>query len=208
MNDLSGYRRVLLPAEGKYIYQSRSGHPVTCAAAFLQQCVIDNVMETKVNALDMGCGNGIISIMLALQRPHWHIRGIDLQPELVELAAFNARQCAVPTQFDVFDLRQPPYPGASFDLIVSNPPWIKMDAGIVSPCRARALARTELSCSMQDVISACQYLLRPGGSAFILYPQFRSRDFAQSLENSLLDTIKIFKDKDSEKYCVFHVVKR
>jgi len=206
--DLSGYQRVLLPIADKFIYQSRSGQPVTDAAAFLQRCVVNTVADDHRRVLDMGCGNGIIGIMLGLQRPRWQINGIDVQPELVDLARINAEVCNVHVHFTCGDLRQPPYPEELFDLIVANPPWIKMDAGIVSSNRSRALARTELLCSMGDMVNACQYLLRRGGSAYVLYPRFRSAEFSAAVHKSVLDINKILRDEGSEKYCVFHIIKR
>ncbi len=206
--DINGYRRVFLPLEGKYIYQPNFGHPVTCAAAFLQKCVVQYKSETDLEVMELGCGSGIIGIMLGLQRPGWRISGIDIQAELVELAGYNASVCNVNAAFSIGDIRYPQKWGDSFDLIVTNPPWIKMEAGIISPDRSRALARTELLCSMLDVIRACEHILRFGGNAFVLYPVFRANEFKAALANSLLDTIKIIPDKDTGRYCVFHLLRR
>lgn len=206
--DLVGYRRVLLPVDGKYIYQPSSGQPVSCAAAFLQRCVIAHHGDGDMRVMDLGCGNGIVGIMLGLHRPSWRIKGIDIQPDLVKLAEYNAKICGINACYSEGDIRNPETLGSGYDLIVANPPWIKMDAGIISPDRSRALARTELVCSMPDVVNACECLLSSGGCAYILYPVFRAREFSGTLKNSLLDTIEVIKDMDTDKYRIFRLIRR
>ncbi|NVK26368.1 MAG: peptide chain release factor N(5)-glutamine methyltransferase [Gammaproteobacteria bacterium] len=74
--------------------------------------------------LDLGTGTGAIALSLASELPHWQWVGVDLVPEAVELARRNANRNAV----DNCELIQSSWfdnvPKQTFDLIVSNPPYI------------------------------------------------------------------------------------
>lgn len=77
-----------------------------------------------VKALDIGTGNGIISLILAQRLPGLQITGIDINPKAVALSAtnfhaspFSSRLKAV--EADFFSLHE----NETYDLIISNPPF-------------------------------------------------------------------------------------
>ena len=48
-------------------------------------------------------------------------------------------------------------------LVVSNPPYTRQGAGLVSPEKTRALSRSDSDCSLEEWIAACGRVLRNGG---------------------------------------------
>jgi len=79
--------------------------------------------------LDIGAGSGAISIAIAANAPEAQIVAIDISNVSLEVAGENARRhgCAgriafVEADYAALDARALPF--ASFDLIVSNPPYI------------------------------------------------------------------------------------
>lgn len=80
--------------------------------------------ERPVRILDLGTGSGVIGITLKLERPQWQVTMSDLSPTALMVARQNAAQLGGQVtlyQSDVFD--QLP-PDATFDVIVTNPPYI------------------------------------------------------------------------------------
>lgn len=77
-------------------------------------------------ALDVGTGSGIIAIALAKQLTNLEVIAVDKSPEALSLAQENAEQLGARVVFKESDfLDQAAWPGlGSFDLIVSNPPYI------------------------------------------------------------------------------------
>ena len=72
--------------------------------------------------LDVGCGAGFFSVLLARQG---HIMtGIDLTPEMIDMARLQAQEDGVEAEFMIMDAENPNFPEGSFDAIVTrNVTW-------------------------------------------------------------------------------------
>jgi len=77
-------------------------------------------------ALDFGTGSGCLAIALAAQCPGAHVHAADISEEALRFARENAalNNLADKVQFHSGDGFAALPPGLSFDLIVSNPPYI------------------------------------------------------------------------------------
>lgn len=65
------------------------------------------------------------------------------------------------------------YSPNSFDNIVFNPPYRKIDSGRINPSPEKAVARHEISGSLDYFLQAAQHTLKPGGRVFTIYPASR-----------------------------------
>lgn len=164
---------VRLPGGDYSIRQHPQGQPVTSDTAFLVDTVSRYETDSHLSMLDLGCGCGIIAIMMKIARPGWEITGVDIQPELVAIAGQNALDTGLEIQFRPDDLRTLTAIGAGWDIVVANPPWVPVTAGKISPEPVRALSRSEVACNASDVLAATERLLKPGGRAYLLYRRDR-----------------------------------
>jgi release factor glutamine methyltransferase len=78
-----------------------------------------------VNArvLDIGTGSGCIAITLKLERPDWQVAAVDLSLDALAVARGNASRLGAEVEFlhgDLFSALA----GRTFDLVVSNPPYV------------------------------------------------------------------------------------
>ena len=88
----------------------------------LVELILSENLEGSLSVLDIGTGSGAIALALASSRPDWQITASDLSGDALALAAENAQSCGLnPTfvQSDCFEAIS-----GSFDIIVSNPPYI------------------------------------------------------------------------------------
>lgn len=160
---------VLLPF-GKKIHQTKRGQAITSDTKFIVDNVLNLFPENHKTLLELGSGNGIISIMLRHYRPNWQIKGIDIQSQLVELANNNALLTESKAKFQVADIRTYNSPNG-YQLIVANPPYYPANEGRISPYEERAISRHELCCNMMDVLQCVKRNLLE--QAFLLYPGSR-----------------------------------
>ena len=123
--------------------------------------------------IDLGCGSGVLPLMLAQRCAGLHMTGLELLPEAAAAARENAACNGLEGRIAVVegDIRRHRtlFSAGSFDLAVSNPPYFPPDRGAVSPREERALARTEGSCSLEELCAAAAFLLRSGGSFFLVH---------------------------------------
>jgi len=169
----------------------------------LQAYVVDTFHHEPLRVLDLGCGSGIVALMLALQRPAWKITGIDIQTALIDLARDNAASQDVTIDFRVADLRVW-HDSDGYELIVGNPPWLKAGSGIVSPDPARELSRREICCDAPEVMSCLNRNLKHGGNAVLVYPASRLKELETLAGNYLLDIIQALPTAETNKYMIYH----
>ncbi len=89
-------------------------------------------------ALDLCTGSGCIAIAMAHHQPHWRVDGVDLSADALALAQENARRLHVEDRVrllrsDLFDAVR----GESYELIVSNPPYVTRDEVAALPAEYR-----------------------------------------------------------------------
>jgi len=82
--------------------------------------------KAPLNVLDIGTGSGCIAIALKKRCPVWHVQGIDISAEALEVAHANAELNNVEVDWIQADILSPitDHRILTPDIIVSNPPYI------------------------------------------------------------------------------------
>lgn len=140
---------------------------------------------------DLGCGAGILSLLLAERSAGARISGVERQPELAGLARSNfaASPHAPRLQLVEGDLRliATLLPAQAFDLVCSNPPFRRAASGRIAADDGRAAARHELHGTLADFIAAAGYLLRPGGRFALIHLPERLPELLTLLRQARLE---------------------
>ncbi len=76
----------------------------------------DHLPEKSQRVLDVGCGTGSLSVILA-ELGH-QVVGIDFASAMIEIARQKATTSRVSIQFQTMDAHQPDFPAHSFDFII------------------------------------------------------------------------------------------
>ena len=151
--------------------------------AFLLARFITPFPEQRV--LDLGSGGGVLPLLLAGENGISDITGIEIQPELVEMAMRSVVLNHLQGQVRIVtgDLRNPPVeitPG-TYDYVISNPPYFPVSQGVLSENKALATAKFELSCNLEDLVKAASRLVRANGRFALIYPPSRTVELFQML---------------------------
>ncbi|MFA7421209.1 MAG: peptide chain release factor N(5)-glutamine methyltransferase [Melioribacteraceae bacterium] len=90
--------------------------------------IAQNKSHSKLDVLDIGTGSGIIPIILAMNLPESNLTAIDVSSEAINLAKKNAVKHSVLDRINFLnqDIFSTEFSAQSFDLIVSNPPYVAL----------------------------------------------------------------------------------
>lgn len=132
--------------------------------------------KKRGRVLDLGCGCGIMALMLAYLYPDMRVTGIEIQKALAETARHNVGLNGLDNlriiEGDVRDC-DPVALGAPFDMIVCNPPFFKPGAGRINLHAGAAQARHEINLDLPQLAETSRRLLTNKGRLYVIYPAER-----------------------------------
>ena len=138
----------------------------------------------KGKILDIGCGNGIIPILLYSKGKGEDITGVEIQEENCELALKNVKLNNLEEYIKIENNDVKEYPkGNAFDYIISNPPYMEVDGKKQNILSCKSIARHELTLNLYDLIRNAKRLLKPMGSITLVHRSYRFTDISRILED-------------------------
>lgn len=133
------------------------------------------------NAADLGCGNGIIPLILSHKAPKTAITGFEIQEEAAEMARRSVQLNGLQDRIsicraDVAQLPEDRTLQEQFDLVVTNPPYVPGNGGIVSSNPKLHTARQETTADAEGFIRAAAWLLKERGHFCMIHRPYRLVD--------------------------------
>ncbi|MCI8416994.1 MAG: tRNA1(Val) (adenine(37)-N6)-methyltransferase [Lachnospiraceae bacterium] len=134
-------------------------------------------VKPEEQVLDLGTGTGIIPILLRGKTEGKHFTGLEIQEESADMARRSVALNHLEQDISIVtgDIKEAAaiFGAASFDVVTSNPPYMTGSHGLINPEQPKAIARHEILCSLEDVISAAAGVLRPRGRFYLVHRPFR-----------------------------------
>ena len=156
-------------------------------------------------ALDLGTGTGILPILLEAKNEGACYAGLEVQEESADMARRSVKYNGLSDKVKIVtgDIKEAGslFDAASFDVITSNPPYMTAQHGLTNPEDAKAIARHEILCTLEDVIAQAARLLKPGGNFFMVHRPFRLAEIivllrTYKLEPKRMQLVYPFVDKE------------
>lgn len=156
--------------------------------------------------VDLGTGTGIIPILMEAKTEARDFTALEIQDESVHMAR---RSVEMNNQQDKIKIVQGDIKTASkilgaamFDVVTTNPPYMNNAHALVNPNEAKAIARHEILCDLEDVIREGAKLLKVGGKMFMVHRPFRLIEIITMMKNYKLEPKRIrfvhpYIDKDA-----------
>lgn len=137
------------------------------------------------NVLDLGTGTGIIPILLEAKTEGRHFTGLEIQEESADMAIRSVKLNHLEEKIDILtgDIKDASklFGASSFDVITTNPPYMIGNHGLSSAIQAKAIARHEILCTLDDVLLESARLLKPGGRFYMVHRPFRMAEIMHKM---------------------------
>lgn len=134
-------------------------------------------IKKNENVLDMGTGTGIIPILLKSKTAGRHFTGLEIQEECAEMAERSVRYNHMEEDVSIVqgDIKEAAgiFGAASFHVVTCNPPYMIGQHGLTNPHMPKAIARHEVLCTLEDVVSQASKLLTDRGRFYMVHRPFR-----------------------------------
>ncbi len=148
------------------ICQHKKGYRFSVDALILASFVNLKIIN---RAIDIGAGTGIIGTILAKKYSQAHITMVEIQPELVELAMQSVKLNKIESRTKIICMDAKEFNETGFDLAITNPPFRRTGTGRISPKEEKAIARHELSLTVEDIARIGEKVLRYKGRLCMIH---------------------------------------
>ena len=157
--------------------------------------------DAPARVLDVGTGSGAIALAIARERPSAVITATDISQESLKIAQENAERHEMAERIKYLegDLLEP-VAGATFDLVVSNPPYLaESERGALPPELAHEpdlalFAGADGLAALSRLAAGVGALLAPGAGVALEIAPAQARDVARMLEDAGLTQVGVHRD--------------
>ena len=127
--------------------------------------------------LDLGTGTGIIPILMEAKTEADDFTALEIQEESADMARRSVLYNHLENRINIVtgDIKDASniFGASSFHVITTNPPYMIAEHGISCSSDAKAIARHEVLCDLDDILRESAKLLCPGGRFYMVHRPFR-----------------------------------
>lgn len=195
-----------LQFEGLKIVQNKNLYSFTSDSV-----VLANFLKIKrnENAVEIGCGSGVISILATKKTNVKNIIGFEIQQQLFEMANksldLNQIKNVNFVNDDVRNFNKYIEKG-SIDVVFSNPPYKRQGSAQDNQNLSKAIARHEKYLPLHDLVKVASEMLKFGGRAYFVYDADRSAEMIFELKNAKLQPKRMFFTENGRGKVILFVV--
>ena len=141
--------------------------------------------------IDMCTGSGVIPILMSGKTDATKLIGVEIVKDSAERASRSVDLNDLAGRVEILneDIRKLPefYRKGSVDVITCNPPYMIENHGIQNEADDMTIARHEVMCTLEDVVSTAAALLKTGGNFYMIHRPFRLTEIMVTLSKYKLE---------------------
>ena len=147
--------------------------------------------HASARAVDLGSGTGIIPLLLLATNKAASVTAVEVQPSFADLIGRNARLNGMedrlhPLLSDVRTLKAHEI-GFEADLVVYNPPYMRVDSGKRNETEEKYIARHEVCGDIRDFCACAGRLLKHGGHFVCVWRPDRLTELLWAMKEARLE---------------------
>ena len=178
-----------LEFKGLKIIQNKSGFCFGIDSVLLSDFAKNIRNNAKV--IDLGTGTGIINLLLSGKTKALEFVGVEIQEEVAEMAERSVELNNLEGKIkilneNILNLKEV-YKPKSFDAVVTNPPYKKINTGLTNEDNKKLISRHEITASLKDFIQISAYLLKDYGEFYMVHRPDRLVDIFQLMREEKIE---------------------
>ncbi len=152
-------------------------------------------IKPNSKVIDLGTGTGIISILLSAKTKDTSFVGVEIQEEVADMAHRSIKLNCLENRIkilnqNIVDLKEK-YKKGSFDVVITNPPYKKINTGVINVNDNKLIARHEVAASLEDFIEMASFLLKDFGEFYMVHRPDRLVDIFYIMRQKNIEPKKI-----------------
>lgn len=152
-------------------------------------------VKEEEEVLDLGTGTGVIPILLEAKSEGKHFTGLEIQSESVDMAKRSVDLNNLQDKINIIegDIKEADklFPLSSFNVITCNPPYMNSGKGLLNKHSSKAIARHEIYCTLDDVITTASKLVKVGGRFYMVHRPHRLVEIITKLKYNKMEPKRI-----------------
>lgn len=157
-------------------------------------------MKNGAKVVDLGTGTAILPILLSGKTKLSKIIGVEIQEEIAEMAKRSVELNDLDEKIEILNANikflDKKLEIGTFDAVVSNPPYKKLETGLINENKIKYISRHEIEANLEDFIAISSKLLKNNGSLYMVHRPERLADIIFLLKKYKLEP-KILKNVQS-----------
>ena len=155
--------------------------------------LLSDFAKVKVGdkVLDFCTGTGIVPILMEAKTKAASFKALEIQEDSAEMARRSVSLNHLEEKIEIItgDIKEADkyFEPASFHAVTCNPPYMIGQHGLANPDSAKAIARHEVLCTLEDVISQSARVLKMNGSLYMVHRPFRLAEIMTTLAKYKLE---------------------
>lgn len=148
-------------------------------------------VKTGECVLDLGTGTGILPILLAGKTEGRHFTGLEIQEDSADMARRSVLHNHLEEKVTIVtgDIKEASgiFGAESIDVITTNPPYMIGGHGLANPDSAKAIARHEVLCTLEDILRESFKMLKHGGRFYMVHRPFRLTEILSKMSEMRIE---------------------
>lgn len=190
-----------LESVNKKMFVEEKGLKITDDAILLSKFIkgyfdtnYKNMRDKKI-FLEIGAGQGVISLLLSEMDIVSKILAVEIQEEIFEILKKNVEinklnDKIIPINKNIKSIE------GEYDFIFSNPPYKKINSGKMPKNEAERVSKYEVLLTLEELILEIKRLLKNHGEFFVIVPNDRLNDVFKNIYVNKMNILSI----DINKY--------
>lgn len=145
--------------------------------------------------IDLGTGTGIIATLLCGKTEASKVIGVEIQKEVYDMAKRSIKLNNLEDKFEIINENivnlKEVFGYGSFDVVVTNPPYKKMNTGLQNEEEKKLISRHEVKATLDEFIDITSYLLRDKGEFYMVHRPDRLVDILASMRKNKVEPKQI-----------------